>query len=151
MSALLTQVPTTGYLPNVRFFSNRSELFMQCGSTWCRMTPEDEAQFHTRHDRETREANVGAHVVCRPNGLLRIGFDLWKLNANLRPAVIERLKNRWRQQEAASLSKSMLHHAQRRAYFTRSFARFEISPDRLEDWKSELSAVLSNPESYQSL
>ncbi len=32
------------------------------------------------------------YIVRRPNGLLRMGFDIWKLNANLRPAVIERME-----------------------------------------------------------
>ena len=148
MSALLTQAPTTGYPPNVRFFTGRSELFMQCGSSWCRMTREDEAELHTGYDWANSEASVGVYVAHRPNGLVRIGWNLWKLNTNLRPSVIEQLKNRWRKREAANFSKSMLRAVDRRTYFSRAFAQFEIAPARLEEWKSELSAILSNPESY---
>jgi hypothetical protein len=109
--------------------------------------------MHTGVNRETQQPNVGVYVVTKKkgNGPLCVGFDLWKIDSNLRPSAVEHLENRWRQREAVNLSKSMLRHAQRRAYFARSFARFEISPGRLEDWKSELSAVLSNPESYQSV
>lgn len=136
--------------PHVQYFSGRQDSFIQCGSVWHRLTPEDAARSHTVYDRETREPSVGVYVERRPNGLLRIGFDLWKLNANLRPAVIERLENRWRQ-EAASLSKPMLRSVSRRAHFSKSFMRFEVAPEWIEEWTAELSAVLENPDSYESV
>jgi hypothetical protein len=89
-------------------------------------------------------------VERRPNGLLRIGFDLWRLSVNLQPAVIERLQDRWRR-ESETLSKSLLRSAQRRSHFSKSFGRFEVASERLEEWKSELAAVLSNPESYERI
>jgi hypothetical protein len=149
MSALFTQVPTMGYPANVRFFGGRPELFMQCGSSWCRMTPEDEAQLHTGYDQETREPIVGVYVIRRPNGLVRIGWNLWELNTNLQPSVIEQLKNRWRQREATNFSKSMLREIDRRTYFSRAFAQFEIAPERLGEWKLELLSVLSEAGSYE--
>jgi hypothetical protein len=136
--------------PSIRFFADTSESFVQFGDEWRRLTQEDEARMHTGYDRLSHEPSVGIYIVRRPNGLVRVGFDLWKLNANLRPAVIERLENRWRQ-ESASLSKSMLRSTLRRSHFSRSFARFEVSPERLEGWKQELESILSNPDSYEQI
>jgi hypothetical protein len=99
-------------------------------------------------DHETREANVGIYIVRRPNGLLRVGFDLYKLDVNLRPSAVERLASRWRQ-EGVNLSKSLLRSVGRRVHFSRSFAQFEIAPERLEEWKSELRSVLSEAGSYE--
>lgn len=147
---LLTQLSATLLPPNIRFFSGRPESFFQFGTEWRRATPEDEAHAYTGFDRTTREPSVGVYVERRPNGLLRIGFDLWRLSVNLCPAAIERLQNRWRR-ESASLSKSMLRSASRRSHFSKSFMRFEISPERLQEWKSELAAVLSTPESYERI
>jgi hypothetical protein len=147
---LSLQSPAAFLPPNVRFFAGRSESFIQFGSDWRRATPEDEAKMHSGHNRETHEPCIGVYVVRRPNGLLCVGFDLWKLNVNLRPAAIERLQSRWRQQ-ATSLSKSMLRSVLRRSHFSKSFARFEISSEHVEEWKSELAAVLSNPDSFEPL
>jgi hypothetical protein len=102
------------------------------------------------HERETHEPCIGVYVVRRPNSLLCVGFDLWKINLNLCPAAIARIETRWRR-EAARLSNSLLRSAQRRSHFSKSFAKFEVAPERLEEWKSELTAVLSNPDSYQRI
>jgi hypothetical protein len=134
--------------PRVQFFSGKSESFMQIGSEWKRCTPEDEAHHFTGYDRVTHEACVGIYITRRPNGLLRIGFDLWRLNANLRPENIERIEKRWRR-EAAGLSKSMLRSVLRRSHFSKSFMRFEISPEQLEGWKAEFESVLSDPASFE--
>jgi hypothetical protein len=136
--------------PQIRFFSGRSESFIQVGSDWRRCSPEDEAHSFTGYDRTTHEPCVGVYIERRPNTLLRIGFDLWKLNANLRPAAIDRIETRWRR-EAAGLSKSMLRSVGRRAHFSRSFARFEVAPEHLEAWKAELESILSNPASFEPL
>ena len=151
MSALSTQASTTLAPPNVRFFSGRSESFIQCGSVWKRTTPEDDAKMHTGYDRETQEPNVGIFVIRVANGLLRVGFDLWKIDANLRPSVIERLESRWQQREAVNLSASQLRAVGRRVHISKSFARFEISIHRLEEWKSELESILSDPNTYESI
>ena len=131
--------------PHIRCFSGRSESFVQDGARWRRTTPEDEAHLHTGFDHETHEPSVGIYVERRPNGLLRIGFDIWKLNLNLVPAVIERVEIRWRQ-EAASFSKPLLRSVGRRAHFSKSFMRFEVSPERVDAWKLELESILSNPD-----
>jgi hypothetical protein len=136
--------------PIVKFFSGRSELFARDDHRWCRLTPEDEAHDFTGFNRETNEVNVGIYATRRPNGLVRVGFDVWRIGANLRPLAIERLENRWRQ-EATSLSKSLFRSASRRSHFSKSFARFEIAPERLEAWRCELESILSNPDAYESI
>lgn len=136
--------------PNVRFFSGKQDSFIEFNSQWRRLTAEDAARMHTGYDRTTREPSIGIYIVRRTNGLMRVGFDLWRINANLRPLVVERVENRWRQ-EAASLSKSLLRSVSRRAHFSKSFAMFEVAPERLEAWQLELESILSNPESYESI
>ena len=137
----------TEIAPNTDFFSGRSEAFVQIGPEWRRATPEEEARASTGYSRDAHEPNVGIYLVPRPNGLVRVGFDLWKLDVNLRPEIVEGMEARWRA-EAVSFSKSLLKSVLRRSHFSKSFARFEISPDRLEQWKEELESILSNPESY---
>ncbi len=66
---------------------------------------------------------------------------------SLRPEIVEGMKTRW-SAEAASFSKSLLRSALRRCHFSKSFARFEISPEHLERWKEELAAILADPASY---
>jgi hypothetical protein len=134
----------------VRFFAGRSQSFVQFGGSWRRMRPEDEAHSHTGYHRETRELSIGVSIMRRPNGLVRVAFDLWKLDVNLRPAAIESLERRWREQ-AATLLKSLQRSTARRAHFSKSFASFEIPPARSEEWKDVLEAVLSNPDSYESV
>jgi hypothetical protein len=146
----ILQSPEQILAPILRFFAGRSESFVQSGSGWRRLTPEDEAKMFSGHDRETRELCIGVYVVRRQNGLLCVGFDLWKLNVNLCPAAIERIKTRWNR-EATGLSKSLLRSAQRRSHFSKSFARFEVSPEHLEGWKAELESVLSDPASFEPL
>jgi hypothetical protein len=136
--------------PHVRCFSGKSDSYVQSGFDWRRMTPEDEAHGHTGYDRETHEANVGIYIVRRPNGLVCVGFDLYKLDVNLRPSAVERLANRWRR-EAANLSKSLLRAIGRRVHFSRSFAQFEIAPERLDEWRAELSATLTDADSYEAI
>jgi hypothetical protein len=154
-SHLLLSAPAWGLAMNtpsiVKFFAGRSECFVQDGERWRRMLPEDEAHHHTGYDRDTHGPNVGIYVTRRPNGLLRIGFDLWKIDANLRPSVIERLESRWREREAVNLSNSMLRRVSQRAHISKSFARFEISVHRLEEWRLELESILSDPNTYESI
>ena len=76
--------------PHVAFFSKRSERFFQVGSQWRRATPEDDAHFRTGRDQEG-ERHLGVYMVPRRNGMVRVGFDLWRLDLNLRPEIIERL------------------------------------------------------------
>lgn len=137
--------------PIVKFFSGCSECFVQDDDRWRRLTPEDDAHGFTGFNRETNEASVGVYATKRPNDLLRIGFDIFKLSANLRPAVIERIKKQWQQREAVNLSPPLLRAVGRRVHVSKSFAQLEISIHRLAEWESELSAILSNPESYESL
>jgi hypothetical protein len=135
--------------PHVHFFSGRQESFIESSGQWRRATPEDSARLHTGYDRATGEPSVGVYIAPKGNGLLCVGFDLWRIDSSLRPSAIERLEQQWRQREATTLSKSMLRHVQRRAHFSRSFARFEVSPERLGDWRGELEAILSEPNNYE--
>jgi hypothetical protein len=137
--------------PAVKFYAGRQETFLSDGpSGWRRMTPEDSAKVHTGYNRETHEPHLGVYIVPVGNGFRPIGFDVFKLNLKLRESTIERLEQRWREQ-SASLPKTQLRHPLRRAYFSPSFARFEVQPENVERWKDELECVLTNPESYESL
>lgn len=137
-------------LPLVSFFAGRSQSFVQFGGGWRRMTPEGEARSHTGYQRETRESSIGVSIMRRPNGLLRVAFDLARLDLNLRPATIEHLRRRWHA-EAATLSKSLHCSASRRAHFSKSFASFEIAPERIEEWEDVLEAVLSDVNTYEPI
>jgi hypothetical protein len=147
MSGTALLVP---FSPIVHFFSGRSKSFVQCGSEWHRLTSEDEARLATGFSRESREPNMGVYVSRRPNGCVRIGFDLARLDVKLQPSAIERLERRWHE-EAASFSKPLFRSVQRRVHFARSFAQFEVSPEHVEGWKLELESILSDPNSYESI
>jgi hypothetical protein len=134
--------------PRVLFFSKPSESYFQVGSQWRRATPEDEARFHTGFALGTGEPSVGVYLVPRPNGLTRIGFDLWRLGTNFRRDVVEQLQARWNR-ESAHLSRSLLRSASRRSHFAPSFVRCEIQPDRVEGWKCEIEAILSDLSSFE--
>jgi hypothetical protein len=84
------------------------------------MTPEDMARAHTGYERESREPHLGIYIVPVGNGLTRIGFDVFKLNLQLRESTIERLQRRWRE-EAALLPKTLLRRVLGRTHLARSF------------------------------
>jgi hypothetical protein len=137
--------------PVVRFYAGRQESFIGDGpSQWRRMTPEDMAKAHTGYDQESREAHLGVFIVPVGNGFRRIGFDVIRLNLNIRESTMARLEARWREQ-SATLPKTQLRHLLRRAHFARSFARFEVQPENVERWKDELECVLMNPDTYESI
>src|SRR5258708_5845034 len=144
MSASTLSLPRPPLPPIVRFIEGRPSFCIGDPTGWRRATPEDEAKMHSGYDRTTHEPCVGVYVVRRPNGVLRIGFDLWKLNTNLRPAAIERLQSRWRQQ-ATSLSKSILRSVLRRSHFSTTFSTFETSSQHPTRCTTELTSSLSNP------
>jgi hypothetical protein len=137
--------------PVVQFYSGRQETFLSDGpSQWRRAAPEDAARLHTGYDRGTREPHLGVYVVPVSNGLVRIGFDVFRLNLQIRESTIDRLQRRWRE-GAAALPKTLLRRLYRRTHFSRSFAKFEVQPEDVERWKEELECVLSNPETYESI
>jgi|HubBroStandDraft_6_1064221.scaffolds.fasta_scaffold702471_2 hypothetical protein len=137
--------------PVTRFYSGRQETFLSDGPTcWRRATPEDMARIHTGYDRESREPHLGVYIVPVSNGLVRIGFDVFRLSLHIRDSIVERLQSRWRG-EAASLPKTLLRRLYRRTHFSRSFAKFEVQPEDLGRWKEELECVLTNPDTYESL
>jgi hypothetical protein len=146
---------TTAFLipPTVRIFSGRSESFVQSGpgSQWIRLTAEDESKRATGHNRETKAPSIGVYVLPPKNGRVKVGFDLWRLSANLAPAVLARLENRWRSEDAPLFSKTALRSLDRKVHFSKSFATIITLPERVAFWTDELVSVLSNPDSFEPL
>jgi hypothetical protein len=134
----------------VKFFAGPSESFILDGSRGRRVTPREEAHFHTGYNRASGDVHIGAFVEPRKNGLVRVGFDVIRLDLDLRPQVIERIRDRWTA-ESARFSKPLLKSASCRAHFSKTFAEFEISPTQLESWKEELTSILSESGSFVEL
>jgi hypothetical protein len=139
--------------PTVRVFSGRSESFIQSGpgSAWIRLTAEDEAKRATGHDRETKAPSVGVYVIRTSSGRVKVGCDLWRLSANLTPAVVTRLGNLWRTEDAPLFSKTGLRTLDRKVHFSLSFVTVVTLPERVAFWTDELVSVLSNPDSFAPL
>ena len=139
--------------PNVRVFSGRSESFVQSGpgSQWIRLTAEDEAKRATGYNRETKVPSVGVYVLPPKNGRVKVGFDLWRLSANLTPTVLERLENRWRSEDARLFSKTALRALGCKVHFSKSFVTVMTLPERVAFWTDEFASVLSNPDSFEAL
>lgn len=139
--------------PTVRIFSGRSESFTQAdpGATWVRLTAEDEAKRATGTNRETKVPSIGVYVIRTGSGRVKVGFDLWRLSANLTPAVLTRLENRWRSEDAPLFSKTGLRSLNRKVHFSRSFVTVITLPERVAFWTDEFVSVLSNPDSFEPL
>jgi hypothetical protein len=133
--------------PHVHFFSGKSESFVQDGSEWHRLDLEGEARLHTGLDRETKEPHVGVYISSK-NGRVKMGFDLWRLDVNLTPAVLARLKERWQAKAATLFSKTALRTIGRKVHISKSFVTIVTTPEHLDGWRRELEAVLSNADSY---
>ncbi len=148
MSATAFLIPPTVYV-----FNRRSESFIQSGpgSTWHRLTAEDEAKRATGHNRETKEPSIGVFVFPPRNGRVKVGFDLWRLSANLRLDVLARLENRWRSDDAPLFSKAALRALDRKVHFSSSFVTIVTLPERVAFWTDEFVSVLSNPGSFEPL
>jgi hypothetical protein len=146
---------TTAFLvpPTVRVFNKRSESFIQSGpgSAWHRLTAEDEAMRATGHNRETREPSIGVYVIRTSSARVKVGFDLWRLSANLTPAVLTRLGNLWRSEDAPLFSKTALRALDRKVHFSASFVTVVTLPERVAFWTDEIVCVLSNPDSFVPL
>jgi len=108
MSAAAFLIP-----PTVRVLQRAlRESFVQSGpgSTWQRLTPEDDAKRATGYNRDTRAPSVGVYVMHPKNGRVKVGFDLWRLSANLTQAVLRRLENLWRSEDAPVVLKDGPSH-----------------------------------------
>ena len=137
--------------PTVEFFAGKQDGFAGVpGVSWHRLTPRESAKGHTGYSREAREPKVGIYVEPVPNGLTRIGLDLWKLNVNFRPSVIERLEQRLIA-STNDLSKSQRRYALRHLHVSRTFMEFVVKAEDVEKWKSELSRLLTDPGSFEPL
>jgi hypothetical protein len=139
--------------PFVRVFNKRSESFVQAGpgSAWHRLTAEDEAKRATGHNRETKEPSIGVYVLPPKNGRVKVGFDLWRLSANLKPAILKQLENLWRSEDAPLFSKTALRALDRKVHFSASFVTVVTLPERVAFWTDEFVSVLSNPDSFEPL
>jgi hypothetical protein len=82
---------------------------------------------------------------------VKVGFDLWRLSANLTRAVLKRLEDRWRSDDAPLFSKTALRTLDRRVHFSASFVTVVTLPERVTFWTDELVSVLSNPASFEPL
>jgi hypothetical protein len=80
-----------------------------------------------------------------------VGCDLWRLSANLTPAVVTRLGNLWRTEDAPLFSKTGLRTLDRKVHFSLSFVTVVTLPERVAFWTDELVSVLSNPDSFEPL
>jgi hypothetical protein len=136
--------------PTVRVFSGRPEGFVGQPNTdsWRRITVEEEARMRTGLNRETREPSIGVYVAVN-NGRVKIGFDLWKLDVNLKPDVLERLEQQWREGDAVLFSKQALRRVGRKVHISKSFVTIVTAPERLEFWKTELESILSDAHSFE--
>jgi hypothetical protein len=139
--------------PTVRVFNKRSESFIQSGpgSAWHRLTAEDEAKRATGHNRDTKAPSVGVYVMRTSSGRVKVGCDLWRLSANLAQAVVTRLENLWRTEDAPLFSKTALRALDHKVHFSASFVTVVTLPERVAFWTDELVSVLENPESFQAL
>jgi hypothetical protein len=139
--------------PIVRVFSGKSESFVQSGpgSTWHRLTVEDEAKRATGHNRDTKAPSIGVYILPPKTGRVKVGFDLWRLSANLTRPVLTRLENRWRFDDAPLFSKTALRTLDRRVHFSASFVTVVTLPERVAWWTDEFVSVLSNPDSFEPL
>jgi len=119
--------------PNVRVFNKRSESFVQSGpgSTWHRLTAEDEAKRATGCHRETKAPSIGVYVIRTNGGRVKVGCDLWRLSANLTSSVLSRLENRWRSDDAPLFSKTALRALDRKVHFSASFVTVVTLPERV--------------------
>jgi hypothetical protein len=139
--------------PTVRVFNKRSESFIQSGpgSAWHRLTVEDEAKRATGHNRDTKAPSIGIYVIRSGRGRMEVGFDLWRLSANLTQAVVTRLENLWRTEDAPLFSKTALRTLDRKVHFSASFVTVVTLPEWVAFWTDELVSVLENPDSFAPL
>lgn len=132
--------------PEIRFYGpERSPNFIGEGANWHRMEPADEARLGTGFDLETDEPEVGIAITKRGVDTVEIAFDLIRLGMKLRPAIVERLREKWESQLSAKTPQRL----RARSHFSVSFAQFSTHRQRVEDWRQFLDTILSDLSSYQ--
>jgi hypothetical protein len=143
--------PTTLTAPSVEFFSGRQEAFVKDSvGSWHRLTAQEAAKEFTGRDRESRELRVGVFVSPRSNGMVQLGFDLWRLDSNLTESTRECLR-KLHDSRSSGWSKTERRYSRDRVHFSKSFAEFVVRHEDLEAWKDELSRVLSDPASFEAI
>jgi hypothetical protein len=135
--------------PSVEFFSGRQEAFVGTpGDSWHRVTPKEAANDFTGRDRDSHEPRIGVFIAPRSNGMVQVGFDLWRLDRNLTEPTCQRLRELFAIR-SAGWSKPEHRYSRHRAHFSKSFAEFVVRREDVDAWKDELSGVLSNPGSFE--
>lgn len=143
------------FVPSLKYFSAKSDSYVWFDGRCVRLTPEDDARFHTGFSQPNREPQLGISITRRQNGLFRFTVDLWRLDVRLRDRVVRHVESRWEAQASAAgflgLSKSAFRRVLRRATFTNTLLQFETTQLGVDEWKFELAAILSDSDSYESL
>lgn len=136
--------------PSVEFFAGRQETFERTpNGSYRRMTAKDAANLHTGSSSDG-QSHVGVFFSPRQNGMVEVGFSLWRLAANLTPATCEQLREHFVSRSRA-WSKSELRYSRDRVHFAKTFAEFVVREGEVDEWKVELSVVLSDPGSYEAI
>jgi hypothetical protein len=141
-------IPTA---PFVEFFSGRQEAYVGVpGLSWRRVTPKEAAHSFTGRDRDSHEPRVGVFIAALPGDIVRIGFDLMRLDVNLTESTRERLHALYATR-SAKWSKAELRRTRDRVHFSKSFAEFVVREEHVNVWKDELAQVLSDPGSFEAI
>jgi hypothetical protein len=142
---------TTLMAPSIEFFSGRQEAFLKDSvGSWHRLTAQEAAKEFTGRDRDSRELRIGVFVSPRSNGMVQIGFDLWRLDSNLTESAREHLR-KLHVSRSSGWSKSDLRYSRDRVHFSKSFAEFVVREEHVNVWKDELAQVLSDPGSFEAI
>jgi hypothetical protein len=140
-------VAVNRFSPRISFHGPRSSrYYVQDGNAWRPMSASEGAKRCTGFDPTTHELHIGVFIRNYPNEYAVVGFDLFKTDLMLRAEALARLESRWRE-EAVSLSKRLRD----KAHFSTSFVEVPTTRDRVEHWRSEVEAVLGDPESYEHI
>jgi hypothetical protein len=142
---------TTLIAPSVEFFSGRQDAYIGIpGLSWRRVTAKEAAHGFTGRGRDSHEPRIGVFVAVLQGGMARLGFDLWRLDVNLTESACERLRA-LHAARSARWSKAELRRTRDRVHFAKTFGEFVVKREDVEEWKDELSHVLSDPGSYEAI
>lgn len=137
--------------PSIEFFSGRQESFVKDSvGSWHRLTAQEAAKEFTGRDRDSHELRIGVFVSPRSNGMVQLGFSLWRLDKNLAEPTREHLRE-LHASRSSGWSHDELRYSRSRVHFSKTFAEFVVRHEDLDDWKDELSRVLCDPASFEAI
>jgi hypothetical protein len=137
--------------PSIEFFSGRQEAFVKDSvGAWHRLTAQESAKEFTGRDKDSRELRIGVFVSPCSNGMVQLGFDLWRLDSNLTESTCEHLR-KLHVSRSSGWSKSELRYTRDRVHFSKTFAEFIVRHEELDEWKEELSRTLSDHASFEAI